>query len=518
MNQYPDSAPARKGKKASKVIVTIFSVLLGLFAVSLAVVFPKSEQFVVELGDKASASPSDYLFGYGFIIDRATIDVGKVDTGKVGEYKGTAKLFFYNYPLQIKVTDTTPPEILPYEEELYIATGREYAPEYFAESISDLSGAVKCRISYNGAERTGISFPEAGHYSLSLTAEDDSGNIGTQEIAFTVDDPPVIIGAFDRHLPLDADFDITGAAAIDTEDGNISDKITVSSGGFDPHTEGEYTVTYTVSDSHGLITEKAVTFSVCSRQKLKLYSDDISLTTDELRLLCNADYFAYKPLELPDYDSVLQLVEPTLVDFKQERSNGYAAGSGCIYKITPEYTYLLSVKHVIQDVHKHCDVMFFDGTVVREDIDYVTSQKKNELSLCRIPTSDIPADTLMTLRQVFVDREIYSKLSKGDEVVAYAKHWTGTNKDIVKRLKVKKLTSSIGEFGLYDSLLETTEGVVGGMSGTAVVDLRGNLVGLASAYGTATDSRYAVSSYHSKIDVLDEAEAAFQAEQYNNAA
>ena len=152
--------------------------------------------------------------------------------------------------------------------------------------------------------------------------------------------------------------------------------------------------------------------------------------------------------------------------------------------------------------------MFFDGTVVRQNIDYVSSQQKNELSIFRIPAGDVPVDTLLKLKQIYVDPDIYSRLSEGDEVVAFAKHWTGTDKDLIRRMKVKRLTSSISEFGLVDSLLETTSGVVSGMSGTAVIDLRGNLVGLASAYGTATDSKREISCYHSKIDVLREVEAA----------
>ena len=95
-------------------------------------------------------------------------------------------------------------------------------------------------------------------------------------------------------------------------------------------------------------------------------------------------------------------------------------------------------------------------------------------------------------------------------MIAFAKHWTGTDKDLIRRLKIKRMTSSIGEFDLIDSLLETTSGVVSGMSGTAVIDLRGNLVGLASAYGTATGSKREISCYHSKIDVLPELESALE--------
>lgn len=167
MNNTIYYAPVQKGKKSvKKSIGIILCVLLGLFVISLAVVFPKSRLFVVELGDNLSASPSDYLFGYGFIVDRAAIDVEEVNTGKVGDYRGTARLFFYHYSFDVKVRDTTPPEITPFTEELYIATGREYAPENFADAISDLSGDVQCRIIYADGKSEKISFPASGHYSL----------------------------------------------------------------------------------------------------------------------------------------------------------------------------------------------------------------------------------------------------------------------------------------------------------------------------------------------------------------
>ena len=401
---------------------------------------------------------------------------------------------------------------------MYIATGREYVPADFAEKITDLSGDVTCRIKFENSVCEQISFPSAGSFELYLEAEDASGNIGRREVFFTVDDPPVIIGAFDRHLPLGADFDLTRAAAVDTGDGNITDRLKVDRGGFDPRREGDYTVTYTVSDSHGLETRKSVTLSVCNRRKLMLFRDDISLTSDELRLLCDTGYFSYKPLDTPDYDRAVNLIEPALVNFKQVRSNGYASGSGCIYRITPEYIYLLSVQHVMKEVHRNCNVLFFDSTVVRKNIDYVSPLKSNELSMCKIPTSDISTDTLMLLRQIYVDKEIYGRLSKGDEVIAYAKHWSGTDKDYIRRMKLRNVSASVAEFGFYHSLLETTEGVENGMSGTAVTDLRGNLVGLVSAYGTATDDEKAVSSYHSRIDVLDKVEAALEAKKYDNAA
>ena len=78
------------------------------------------------------------------------------------------------------------------------------------------------------------------------------------------------------HLPVGTDFDVASVAAVDTGDGNLTNKIQIERGGFDPDREGNYTVTYTVADSHGLATEKTVTYSVCQKEKLALYSDDLS--------------------------------------------------------------------------------------------------------------------------------------------------------------------------------------------------------------------------------------------------
>lgn len=500
-----------EGTKYLKGLGVIIGIALLLFGISLAVVFPKQAEFVVELGENASVSPTDYLFGYPFIVNHAEIDVSGVNTGRAGEYKADARLLMYRYTIDVRVEDTTPPSIIPFETELYIATGREYSPQDFAESVSDASGHVGCVIRYGGSEYDSIAFPLAGSFTLLLEAKDGSGNTGSREIRFTVDDPPVIVGAFDRHLPVGTDFNIKAIAA-DSGDGILSDSMRIDAGGFDPDTEGEYTVTYTVADSHGLQSEKSVTLTVCGKKDTSLWQDDLSLTDSEMKLLCDVGYFTYKPLDAPDYDKVISLIEPALVDLKQKRGPyAYTAGSGCIYRITPEYIYMLSVNHVMNDVNRNCDIMFFDGKAVRKNLNYVSSKNHNELALFRIPVSDVPTDTLLTLRQIYVDRGIYSRLSEGDEVIAYAKHWAGTDQDVIRRMKVKKLTSSIREFGLLDSLLETTEGVVGGMSGTAVVDLKGNLVGLASAYGTATDNEKNISAFHSRIDVLDEVEAALEA-------
>ena len=187
-SQDNNPAPkAGKGKKAAKSFAILIVTAAVLFGLSLLAAFPRSGEFVVELGEDVPVSPSDYLLGYDFIVSNGKIDASGVDTGRVGDYKANASLLFYNYSLIIRVVDTTPPEIIPFSDELFIATGRDYKPEDFAESISDISGDVSCVIKYGGSAWESISFPIASSYRLTLEAADNSGNVASREIAFTAD-------------------------------------------------------------------------------------------------------------------------------------------------------------------------------------------------------------------------------------------------------------------------------------------------------------------------------------------
>ena len=74
------------GKKALKIFAVFVVVCLGLFAASLAVVFPKRNQIILELGEGLPMQPGDYLYGYSFIIDKAEMDISDVDYYSIGDY------------------------------------------------------------------------------------------------------------------------------------------------------------------------------------------------------------------------------------------------------------------------------------------------------------------------------------------------------------------------------------------------------------------------------------------------
>lgn len=89
------------------------------------------------------------------------------------------------------------------------------------------------------------------HQSVAL------GAISNTNTAPVITAPPVTIEAGASFDPLD------GVTASDVEDGDVTSKITViDDGGFDPNTPGDYTVSYSVTDSAGKTTTQSRVITV----------------------------------------------------------------------------------------------------------------------------------------------------------------------------------------------------------------------------------------------------------------
>ncbi|MBQ4396629.1 MAG: hypothetical protein II828_03795 [Clostridia bacterium] len=494
------------GKKISGVMV-ILALLSMTFLTGFTFAFPAKGHVVTELGQEVSSDPSDYLMGPSFMTRGAQVDVSGVDGSKAGVYPATVKWGFFTYTVEVEVKDTTPPLITADGVYHYYAVGREYVPTDFVTDITDCSRITSCTVDIGGVCYETVTFEEEGQQEATIRATDEWGNESRQQVTFTVDEAPWIIGAFDRHIAQGSDFDVEAVAAADRRDGVLTDRLEIQPGLFDTGTVGDYPVTYIVRDNYGLETVKTVTLSVVPRRELSGYNDDLSLSDTEKQVLCDTGYFTYQPLSEPDCEAAASLIEPTLINLKRFINRySWVSGSGAVYRVTPDYVIFFSVEHVLKDVHSDCRIMFFDGKTIEKSFDFVSSDAHNELCLFAIPTQEIPTDTLLSLRQIAVDSDIYNDLHEGDDVVSYAKHWDGTSRDLIKPMKMRAPTASIPEFDMIDSLLETTWNLYGGMSGTATVDGRGFLVGAASATGPSATGFSGQSAFHSKIDVLPELE------------
>ncbi|MBC1563587.1 LPXTG cell wall anchor domain-containing protein, partial [Listeria booriae] len=115
-----------------------------------------------------------------------------------------------------------------------------------------------------------------GTYHVTYSVTDSDGNTTTKTITVIVtsNDAPVIT-ASDKTLKKGGSFDpMAGVSASDTEDGNVTDKVTVTANDVDTSAVGTYHVTYSVTDSDGNTTTKTITVTVTSNDAPVIVASD----------------------------------------------------------------------------------------------------------------------------------------------------------------------------------------------------------------------------------------------------
>ncbi|MBC1523354.1 DUF5011 domain-containing protein [Listeria booriae] len=118
-----------------------------------------------------------------------------------------------------------------------------------------------------------------GTYHVTYSVTDSDGNTTTKTITVTVtsNDAPVIT-ASDKTLKKGGSFDpMAGVSASDTEDGNVTDKVSVTANDVDTSAVGTYHVTYSVTDSDGNTTTKTITVTVTSNDAPVIVASDQTL-------------------------------------------------------------------------------------------------------------------------------------------------------------------------------------------------------------------------------------------------
>ncbi|MBC1792341.1 immunoglobulin-like domain-containing protein [Listeria booriae] len=115
-----------------------------------------------------------------------------------------------------------------------------------------------------------------GTYHVTYSVTDSDGNTTTKTITVTVtsNDAPVIT-ASDKTLKKGASFNpMAGVSASDTEDGNLTNSVSVTANDVDTSAVGTYHVTYSVTDSDGNTTTKTITVTVTSNDAPVIVASD----------------------------------------------------------------------------------------------------------------------------------------------------------------------------------------------------------------------------------------------------
>ena len=158
----------------------------------------------------------------------------------------------------VRVVDTTAP-VITLNGNNPMVVNQDAAFTDPGATVSDNSGET-LDVNVTGTVDTAV----VGNYTLTYTAADSSGNQVSVTRTVTVVDvtPPVITTGGDVTVEVHTPYVDAGATAQDNVDGDISSNISVDTALVNTDVLGDYTVTYSVSDSAGNTATATITVHV----------------------------------------------------------------------------------------------------------------------------------------------------------------------------------------------------------------------------------------------------------------
>ncbi|HDR7600967.1 TPA: DUF5011 domain-containing protein [Bacillus mycoides] len=198
----------------------------------------------------------------GDITSKVTVD-GNVDTSKPGTYELTYKVTdSKGHTVTAKQTVTVKQKVEPKDEdpvltvsaEATINVGDKFNPLSGVKAIDNEDGDITSKVTVDG----NVDTSKPGTYELTYKVTDSKGHTVTAKQTVTVkqkvepkDEVPVLTVPAEATINVGDKFNpLSGVKAIDNEDGDITDNVTVD-GSVDASKPGTYELTYTVSDSNG---------------------------------------------------------------------------------------------------------------------------------------------------------------------------------------------------------------------------------------------------------------------------
>ena len=246
---------AKKDKKNyTKFFIIAMVTFVLVFLITFFVEKPDMQVNTVEVIEAKSnhkLEKVNTVYHFQNVTDNVNI-VGDIDYDKIGDYKVTYEIDTmtgkYSKEVTVKVVDTTPPVITLEGKDSY---RQSYSTEYEEPgytAVDNYDGDVTKKVK---TEKIEI---DDDHFNIKYTVSDKAKNTSEKIRKVTIIDdvPPTITlnGFHNKTVYLDNNYEEDGAKAEDEKDGDLTDKIQIT-GEVDTSKEGDYEITYTVSDSKG---------------------------------------------------------------------------------------------------------------------------------------------------------------------------------------------------------------------------------------------------------------------------
>ncbi|MBC1373581.1 DUF5011 domain-containing protein [Listeria booriae] len=207
-----------------------------------------------------------------------TVTANDVDTNTVGTYHVTYSVTDSDgntttKTITVTITSNDAPTFTT--SDVYLKVGDKFNP-YAGITASDTEdGDLTDRIDIDSSN---VDMTKAGTYAVEYSVTDSDNNTTkiTRHVYVRTNDKPVI-HASDQTFKAGASFDpMAGMSASDTEDGDITAKVTITANDVDANKAGTYHVTYSVTDSDDNTTTKTITITVLTNEKPVITAADIT--------------------------------------------------------------------------------------------------------------------------------------------------------------------------------------------------------------------------------------------------
>lgn len=484
-----------KGKRKKKSLLIkclipglCLATLIGFFFL-LFYVKPTQTAFRYELGENVSHELKDYISGLDWAVNLSSLDLSEVDQSQVGSYRAGLKHGpFQKFTYKIDIVDTTPPKISVISKTLPIQRLEEYDYKSFVTAYSDNSSQVDFSFATDKNEQVDLLYSQSvikgttrGESKVEIIAVDPSGNETRKEVSVFVDDPPVIEGVSDLYVAKGSEVNwLKNVSAYDETDGEVS-LIDYEIKGDYENEPGDYVISYFAKDSFGFETSEEATVHICEPLVLQemVNRHEIDGLSDYVTGLIN-------PYDMGisvgnDVEEALNLAVASLVHIRTDYpGGGYVHGSGFIIDITDDEVIICTNKHVVEE-RLSMDVYFESGVKAKGKV--VASISVPDIAFMSVKKSDIPVYELKRIKTIHLNTPYFNGLSdKPDvDIMIRSNYKDGSAWRIGKGKIVRKsgvLSQYFAGFDYPVTQIDLT--LIGGMSGSPVVDETGSLICMAT--------------------------------------
>ena len=238
--------------------ISLVSIFLMILLFNVTPVRLYRQTFTVQVNDELPTNPGYYVKANDSILDKCELHIEEVDTSIIAVYPAYVTYKNQRFDFQVMIEDTQKPIIELKGSSAIIScfSGQVFVAADLVTVLDDSATTVYFEDSAGTLQGERITLKKQGNYEYFIVAKDSSGNVSSRKrIRFEVEtdtQKPKFSGVDSLTIKVGDDLDLLdGVKAYDDADGDLTSMIIVSPKELSTAKQGQFTVTYTVTDLSG---------------------------------------------------------------------------------------------------------------------------------------------------------------------------------------------------------------------------------------------------------------------------